>query len=65
MRLLRLAKELGKLAKDNSGRVVIWAVYDGDEPPDPATRRRVVEGARARNPRTRHLVIYWPEEGEG
>ncbi len=63
MRLLNLAKKLERLKKGPE-QVVIWVVYDEDEPPDPATRQRVVEEARARGGRARYLVIYWPPEEE-
>ncbi|GAA6759254.1 hypothetical protein [Thermus oshimai] len=63
MRLLRMAKDLEKLAKDRSpGKVVIWVVPDDEPLPDPATRRRLVEEARAKNPGARYLVIHWPTE---
>ncbi len=63
MRLLNLAKKLERLKKDPE-QVVIWAVYDGAELPDPATRQRVVQEARARGGRARYLVVYWSFEGE-
>ncbi len=62
MRLLNLAKKLERLKKDPEQTAItaIWVIYDEDEPPDPATRQRVVQEARARGGRARYLVIYWP-----